>query len=46
MSDRHFLIQCKCGAIIAQCRCISGEKTVEIVNSCKACYVPPPSTNE
>lgn len=38
----HFITQCSCGAIIAQCRC-PGKKAVTVVpNGCKACKVVDP----
>lgn len=34
----HFKQVCSCGAVIAQCRCMSPDKRVEIVDrGCSAC---------
>lgn len=34
--SEHFIIKCKCGRIIAQCRC-PGPHSVEMRDSCDAC---------
>lgn len=37
-SSGHFIKKCSCGRVIAQCRCISQNKRVEVVkNGCMVC---------
>lgn len=46
MSD-HFIEQCSCGAIIAQCRCPAPDKSITYVErGCPACKAGPYPTNE
>lgn len=38
MTGTHFIKKCSCGTVIAQCRCMSKDKTIEIVkNGCEKC---------
>ena len=37
MSD-HFIIQCSCGTLLAQCRCLGHPKTVSVrLHACADC---------
>lgn len=36
MSD-HYIIKCKCGNVLAQCRCIGFDKKIETRESCDQC---------
>ena len=38
---QHFITKCSCGAVLAQCRCPSQDKTVSVVEGgCDNCHKP------
>lgn len=40
MSHGHFILKCKCGRIIAQCRCPASDKAIEVSNDpCPVCRI-------